>query len=64
MHTVEAMIGAILTLLHAWHDKQQLGFLVLQHPHLWHCHGVDELAAGPDVDGNTGIIVNGFSAVM
>jgi hypothetical protein len=27
------------------------------------CHVVDELAAGPVVDENTGIIVNGFLAV-
>jgi hypothetical protein len=59
MHTVEAMIGAIPT-FHAQHDEQHLGFVVLQVPHLGHCHDVDEPAAGPDVGTNC-IIVDGFS---
>jgi hypothetical protein len=60
MHTVKAIIAAIPT-FHAQHDKQRLGFIVLQVPHLQHCHNVDELPAGPDVDGTNCIIIDGFS---
>jgi hypothetical protein len=60
LHTVKAMIGAIPT-FHAQHVKQHLGFIVLQAPHLRHCHDVDESAAGPDVDGTNCIIVDEFS---
>jgi hypothetical protein len=56
----KAMIGAIPT-FHAWHDKQRLGFVVLQVPHLQHFPNVDESAAGLDDDGTGCIIVDGFS---
>jgi hypothetical protein len=56
----KAMIGAIPA-FHAQHDEQRLGFVVLQVSHLQHCHGIDESAAGPDVDGTNCIFVDGFS---